>query len=112
MSATLDRAKLAAVLGMCGSAHDGEALSAGRLANRMVRESGSTWVQVLVDDADRDEERCDCHRCRCERLLGRARHLTDWEIAFCAKVLRYERAPSAKQRAVLDKLSRRLGVAA
>ena len=67
-----------------------------------------TWVQVLAAEPDRPQ-RCDCHVCVCERLLSRARALTDWEIAFCAKVLRYERAPSAKQAAVLNKLSRRLG---
>jgi hypothetical protein len=108
MTAALDRARLAAVLGMCGSAHDGEALAAGRMADRLVRAAGSTWVQVLVDDADRDEERCDCHRCIAERLLGQARQLTDWELEFCCALVRRERA-SAKQRAVLDKLSRRLG---
>jgi hypothetical protein len=107
MSAGLDRAKLAAVLGMCGSAHDGEALTAGRMADRMVRGAGSTWVQVLAAEPDRPEQ-CDCHRCIAERLLGQARQLTDWELEFCCALVRRERA-SAKQRAVLDKLSRRLG---
>lgn len=106
MSAALDRPKLAAVLGMCGSAHDGEALAAGRLADRMVRGTGSTWVQVLAEPDQ--PEWCDCHRCIAERLLGQARQLTDWELEFCCALVRRERA-SAKQRAVLDKLSRQLG---
>jgi hypothetical protein len=111
MSATLDRARLANVLGMSGSPHDGEALNACRIANRMVRETGSTWVQVLAAEPDRPQQ-CDCHVCRCERLLGRARALTDWEIRFCTSVMRREAEPTPKQNAVLDKLSRRLGVAA
>jgi hypothetical protein len=111
MTATLDRARLAAVLGMCGSAHDGEALAAGRMADRMVRAAGETWIRVLAAEPDRPE-RCDCHVCRCERLLSRARALTDWEITFCASVMRRERAPSAKQNAVLERLARRVGVAA
>jgi hypothetical protein len=108
MTAALDRARLAAVLGMCGSAHDGEALAAGRMADRLVRAAGSTWVQVLAAEPA-GPQRCDCHVCVCERLLSRARALTDWEITFCASVMRRERAPSAKQNAVLAKLSRRLG---
>ena len=39
--------KLARLLGMIGSIHDGEALNAARLANRLVAEAGSTWELVL-----------------------------------------------------------------
>jgi hypothetical protein len=108
MTAALDRTRLARVLGRLGSDFDGEALTAARMAHRMMRAAGETWIRVLASEPDRPQ-RCDCHQCTAERLLSRARALTDWEIAFCAKVLRYERAPSAKQAAVLDKLSRRLG---
>jgi hypothetical protein len=43
----LDRDKLAKVLGMLGSAHDGEIASAGRAANQMIRAAGTTWPDTL-----------------------------------------------------------------
>jgi hypothetical protein len=48
--ATLDRARLAAVLGMCGSDFEGEALNAARLADRLVREAGLTWEAIVAAD--------------------------------------------------------------
>jgi len=43
----LDRDKLAKVLGMLGSSHDGEALAAARTADSLIRETGLTWQRVL-----------------------------------------------------------------
>lgn len=40
-------ARLAALLGMMSSAHDGEALNAARLADQMLKKSGKTWADVL-----------------------------------------------------------------
>src|SRR3954471_3160878 len=40
--------RLARLLAMMGAAHDGEALNASRLADRLVRESGATWLDVLT----------------------------------------------------------------
>ena len=40
MSAEIDRAQLARILGMLGSTHDGEALAAGRMAERSNRPVG------------------------------------------------------------------------
>ncbi len=42
-----DIATLAAILGMLGSAHDGEALSAARRAEEWRRQHGLTWRQIL-----------------------------------------------------------------
>ena len=39
---------LARLLGMMGSAHDGEALKAARIADRLVRDAGCTWFDVEV----------------------------------------------------------------
>ena len=44
----LDREKLAKVLAMVGSQHDGERANAAGLADRMVRAAGLTWEQVLT----------------------------------------------------------------
>lgn len=43
----LDRDRLAKLLGMMGSAHDGEALNAARMAHTLVRQAGMTWEDVL-----------------------------------------------------------------
>ncbi len=49
--------KLARVLGMLGSSHDGEVLNAARIAERMVREAGLSWDQVVADLGDESRER-------------------------------------------------------
>jgi hypothetical protein len=40
--------RLARLLGMLGSDHDGEALNAARMADRLVREAGVTWFDVTA----------------------------------------------------------------
>ena len=45
---TLDIKRLIAVMGMTGSAGDGEALNAVRLANKMLRAAGKNWNDVLT----------------------------------------------------------------
>ncbi len=40
-------ARLIKLLGMIGSEHDGEALNAARLADRLVRENGLTWENII-----------------------------------------------------------------
>jgi hypothetical protein len=42
------RLRLARLLGMTGSAHDGEVVNAARLADRLVRENGLTWRDVVA----------------------------------------------------------------
>lgn len=44
----LDRDRLGKVLGMLGSAHDGEVLAAARQAHRIVSEAGATWEAVFA----------------------------------------------------------------
>lgn len=43
----LDRNRLAKLLRMIGSAHDGEALNAARMAHTLVRTAGLTWDEIL-----------------------------------------------------------------
>src|ERR1700739_1367050 len=43
----LDRDKLAKLLGMLGSRHDGEVAAAGRSAHILVRDAGVSWTEVL-----------------------------------------------------------------
>lgn len=49
----LDKRKLAMVLGMLGSAHDGEIAAAGRQATTMLRTAGLTWHDVIKPDFDK-----------------------------------------------------------
>jgi hypothetical protein len=39
--------RLVKLLGMVGSAHDGEALNAARLADKLLRDAGLTWADVI-----------------------------------------------------------------
>jgi hypothetical protein len=48
----MDRNRLAQLLGMMGSTHDGEVVNAARLAVRLVKEAGLTWPQVLEQNMD------------------------------------------------------------
>lgn len=41
--------KLAKICGKFGSAHDGEILSAAKMAHRLVKEAKLTWDDVLLD---------------------------------------------------------------
>lgn len=53
-SRVIDRAKLAAVLGMLGSAHDGEVVAAGRLAEQIRAASGLSWSELLAGDQSKN----------------------------------------------------------
>jgi hypothetical protein len=49
LSAT-DKAKLAKILGMLGSAYEGERANAAKLASKLLREAGMTWADLLGAD--------------------------------------------------------------
>jgi len=53
---SLDTRKLVAILGRFTSSHDPEALAAARLANRMVREAGLTWEEVIGSGSGPDPD--------------------------------------------------------
>ena len=44
----LDRDKLAKMLGMLGSRHDGEVAAAGRSAHTLLSDARTTWTEVLT----------------------------------------------------------------
>ena len=46
-SGDIDRDRLAKLLGMLGSAHDGKALAAARQVERLRAEAGLTWPQII-----------------------------------------------------------------
>lgn len=46
-TAKFSTARLAAILGMMGSEHDGEALVAARQATKMIQDAGLDWYRVI-----------------------------------------------------------------
>src|SRR6516164_8531270 len=48
MSDSLDRERLARIIGMVGSTYDGEALAGARQADKLIRAAGLTWPDVLA----------------------------------------------------------------
>ena len=105
-AAALDRDRLARVLGMLGSEHDGEALAAARQAERLRAEAGLTWGEVLLPrlPGPRRLHHVETAADAIEVLLDNEHELTAWERDF-ARSLRRQRSPiSPKQIAVLDQL--------
>jgi hypothetical protein len=115
MTAALDREHLAKVLGLLGSAHDGEVLAAGRHTDAIVRHAGVTWHDVLVDAWPQISTAGlgtvdDIAFC-----LQRRPDLNDREAGFVASV-REQRSPlSTRQRnalnGIVDRLRRRAAAA-
>src|SRR5512135_3533277 len=103
--------RLSKLLGMLGSVHEGEALTAARLANRLVRDQlRLTWSEVILPQV-RGASGLDPPRLWREpvtwqeaaRLAAQwPEGLTAWERDFLVSVLRFSR-PSAKQLAILDR---------
>jgi hypothetical protein len=100
-------AKLAKVLGLLGSAHDGERAAAGLLANRIVRDASLDWNAVLgVADGAEDappSDRDDLARW----TLARLRRVNDRERDFLDAIATSPWPPTEKQRLRLDALARR-----
>jgi hypothetical protein len=90
--------RLAKLLGMIGSAHDGEALNAARLADKVVREAGLTWIDILgkpVVTARVAET--------CAEIFRSGMSLTTSEWRFLEGIHRF-RHPSEKQLSWLNDL--------
>jgi hypothetical protein len=104
-----DRAKLAAVLGMIGSAHDGEALNAARLADRLVRQTGLTWRDILSEPPGQlPTPRLPMSwRDTVSACLRRPAHLSAWEAQFLRSLARFPRL-SARQTACLRSIADRV----
>ena len=100
--------KLAKLLGMLGSHHDGEVLNAARQAHKTVTNAGLTWREVfqpLIALPPPVIEK-DQPRVLVDDLLGHP-SLTDWESKFVGSIdrwLRRGRRLSRKQLATLEDL--------
>jgi hypothetical protein len=113
MTAALDQPtakRLAKLLGMCGSAHDGERAAAAAKADRLVRKLGLTWHDVIVAPALVPTENLD--RPPWRELAGfchaRQAQLRPREREFIMSMLQWDSEPSEKQHKWLRDIHARL----
>lgn len=102
--ADLDRAKLARVLGMLGSAHDGEIVAAARQAERLRVDAGLTWPEILVPRLP-PPLHGENVRTVTEAVDFVIKHevlLTDWERGFVRDLRRLKYPLSTRQLEVLE----------
>lgn len=121
VSGRLDRRRLALVAARFQSPHDGERLAALEAFGRLLRAGGTTWQGFIGDDtpaAAQDDAGPDVggdasgpvipHVAEARELLRRgAGLLTSWEGKFLVGLQAYATI-SAKQRAMLDGIRRKL----
>jgi len=110
IAAALDRELLARTLGMMGSSFDGEALAAARAADRLVRQAGLSWAEVITPKSPEvpHREAIDIGAVvELSGIYGR-RALSAWERQFVDSLATWPEPLSAKQRAVLDRVARKL----
>jgi hypothetical protein len=134
-----EQRRLTQILGMTGSAHDGEALNAVRLACRLISEAGLTWTDIVTapPPAEIDLKRITAlEESAFQRgyqkgleegaiqtgprswpalveycLNAHPRRLTPWETEFCTSFLsRGWLTPTARQQPILERIARKCGV--
>lgn len=87
MITSTDRSTISKLLGMIGSAHDAEALSAARKAHQLVRDRGASWPEVLGLDPMPAVSEPD-HLVEARDLLKRGKGvLTRWEHSFLLGIM-------------------------
>jgi hypothetical protein len=113
MLSRADRERLAKLLAMFSSTFDGEVLNAALSAERLVKQRGLSWQDVLLGDTNapgsdpRPSYRAPSHRAEIDACLEKANLLTEWERRFLADIgLRY--SLSEKQRMVLERIKEKL----
>lgn len=109
MTVTLNRSRLAKLLGMLGSSHDGEILAAARAAEKYRREAGITWFQILSASEDGDEDDDEAKQ-MIDFIVKHAKILTEWERKFMISIGQGHnngRSLTNKQRQTLERIFRR-----
>jgi len=87
MMAPLDRSRLAAVLGLLGSDHPGEVVNAAQAAERMRRQAGLSWHDIVqspppvVQPTKETEIEDDL-----DFLLDNLDELSGWDLTFARSV--------------------------
>jgi hypothetical protein len=114
-----ERQRLAKLLGMLGSDHQGERDNAAQAANRLVQQHGATWFDVVTPAASPLDRPCRDHRDPFggrdwRTIASRCRHfphlINAWEDQFLADV-RQRSMLTLKQSAKLIAIFTRLRAA-
>jgi hypothetical protein len=99
--------RLAKLLGMIGSHHDGEVLAAARKADQCIRQLGLTWgdvIQVTTDGSSSGDWQHMARACRAQAHRPSAR-----EFDFINNIAMARFEPSPKQAAWLRSIYERVG---
>jgi hypothetical protein len=115
MNPVVPRERLARVLGMLGSEHDGEALAAARAAEMIRRQMGATWSELLTEPPPPSKPHRPTYRASpartwrdtCAELVKHKGCRNRWEVGFVSR-LPDSRVLSAKQRRILDEIALRV----
>jgi hypothetical protein len=106
------RDRLARLLGMVGSTHDGEALNAARLADKLVRQMGVSWSEILADPASAAPNVLIGWPARWRSALQacgqHGARLGERERSFVESLATYKRTPSPKQLVWLRSITERV----
>src|SRR5438046_480259 len=106
-AAPLDRDRLAKLLGMLGSAHDGEALAAARQAERLRADAGLTWHEIVIPalPSPRPQRRGAMTLGQAiQFVLDHEDALTAWESDFARSIQRQSSPLSPKQIGIIERL--------
>jgi hypothetical protein len=102
----LDRDRLARVLGMLGSSHEGEVVAAARQAERLRADAGLTWPEILVPRLPPPPRGQNVRTVAdaIDFVIERQVVLTDWERGFVRDLRRLKYPLSPRQLEVLERL--------
>lgn len=109
----LDRDRLARVLGMLGSAHDGEIAAAGRRANALVIAAGLTWPQVVAPPPRITATAAPANvwaRETIEVARANPERLNEWERRFVISLCWQQRPLTPRQLSKLSEIADKLGL--
>ena len=102
-----DLQKLAKLLGMVGSAHDGEALNAARKAQALIQDKGATWFDAF--GVGETSAPVPIHHELVRDLLKQKAILDDFERSFLIGILSYKKL-SEKQAETLQNIEQKLAI--
>lgn len=105
-----DRQKIAKLLGMLGSAHEGEVITAARKAHKLVHKRGATWCEVIgARDTERDAAQQIPHHAIVLELLKATALLTSFERNFLRGILAFQKLTD-KQEVTLETIRAKVAV--
>ena len=103
-----DRTRLVKLLGLLGLDHLGERDAAGLAAQRLLKQRGISWAEVLIPQpVERRLPEMGTWRTTCRRLMENPRALRPWELKFVVDLPNFGRI-SVKQRYLLTEIVERV----